>query len=315
MTHNGMITLKRKLYYIASFIDNKDNVVYLDYPLHHNVGDLLIFEGVLEFFKEHGIKPKKKLNIHNATLAKLNKIITPDTTIICHGGGNFGDIYKPHQQFRELVVQSYPNNKIIVLPQTVFFSNEDNLKKSRKIFHGHGNIILFARDKLSFDILKEFSDKVYLMPDMAHQLYGEVIYEKLIKKDTLYFFRKDIEKSSFQNILEKNINSSDIYDWDDLLTKQDHKLLSIIFRVINLNKKLKINILDELLFILWHKHSHRLMDKYAKRFSTYDKIVTSRLHGYILSCLVDTTSSLVDNSYGKNTSYFDTWGVYFNNND
>ena len=49
----NMRDLKEKLNYILNFIDDKDNVVFLDYPLHHNVGDMLIFLGTNEFFKKN----------------------------------------------------------------------------------------------------------------------------------------------------------------------------------------------------------------------------------------------------------------------
>ncbi|MBX4758626.1 polysaccharide pyruvyl transferase, partial [Klebsiella sp. CVUAS 8534.2] len=36
-------------------------------------------------------------------------------------------------------------------------------------------------------------------------------------------------------------------------------------------------------------------------------IITSRMHGHILSCLVNRNSKIIDNSYGKNSGYFNEW--------
>lgn len=41
--NSTMIELKNKLKEILPFIKDKNDVIYLDYPMHHNVGDLLIY--------------------------------------------------------------------------------------------------------------------------------------------------------------------------------------------------------------------------------------------------------------------------------
>ncbi|HBV9488594.1 TPA: polysaccharide pyruvyl transferase, partial [Klebsiella pneumoniae] len=45
----------------------------------------------------------------------------------------------------------------------------------------------------------------------------------------------------------------------------------------------------------------------SELFSSYDEIITSRMHGHILSCLVDTPNKILDNSYGKNSGYYSQW--------
>ena len=41
--------------------------------------------------------------------------------------------------------------------------------------------------------------------------------------------------------------------------------------------------------------------------SQYNKIVSNRLHGAILSILLGKDVVIVDNSYGKNSQYYNTW--------
>ena len=81
------------------------------------------------------------------------------------------------------------------------------MKKSAAIFSAHKDCHLFARDLPTLELLKNFSDKVILCPDMAHQLYGEFPLKNKVEsleKNKLYFLRKDIEASQ----LEKNIEST-----------------------------------------------------------------------------------------------------------
>ena len=42
-------------------------------------------------------------------------------------------------------------------------------------------------------------------------------------------------------------------------------------------------------------------------FSRYSHVTSSRLHAHILSTLMGIPNTLIDNSYGKNSSYFEAW--------
>lgn len=306
MFNKKMIELKGSLLKILDFIEDKNDVVYLDYPLHYNIGDILIFEGSISFFERNGVIIKKYLNVFNLDIYHLKRNITDKTTIMCHGGGNFGDLYNIHQDMREDIVKAFPNNRIIILPQTAFFSDIKQQERSKKIFLTHTNIVMFARDLPTYELFKTFSDKTYLMPDMAHQLYQELSISNFVENKTLFFLRKDKEA----NISQKEINiidDGDVYDWEDLITRQDEKLYKRIKKIIKWNKFLGIGVLDDFVFRVWHKHSLMLVNNFASKFSSYEKIVTSRLHGHILSCLIDKNSNIIDNSYGKNKAYYQLW--------
>ncbi|MFV8038238.1 polysaccharide pyruvyl transferase family protein, partial [Enterobacter cloacae complex sp.6730764] len=118
-------------------IKDKNDVIYLDYPMHHNVGDLLIYQGALKLLTDNGVKIKAFRSADDYNIDEIRDILTPNTTILCHGGGNFGDIYNAHQSLRESVVGGLKNNRIIILPQTAFFNNDNNLMKAKEIFSSH----------------------------------------------------------------------------------------------------------------------------------------------------------------------------------
>src|SRR5690606_7979271 len=58
---------------------------------------------------------------------------------------------------------------------------------------------------------------------------------------------------------------------------------------------------------LWIGYSGRLIADAAKLFARHQLIVTDRLHGHILACLLDRSSIVLDNSYGKNSRYVQAW--------
>ena len=137
----------------------------LGLPYYPNVGDLLIWQGSLDFLKKIKYKCLYSTSIMNFQKPLINK----DIIIILMGGGNFSDLYIGHQKFRKMILTSFPENKIIMLPQSIFYYDINNLKQDAEIFQNHNNLTLCARDKYSMEITKEYfsNSQNILLPDMA----------------------------------------------------------------------------------------------------------------------------------------------------
>jgi len=118
----GMRALAGRHDEIAALIPKDRPVAFLDYPLGKNVGDLLIMLGTLSFFGKHGLSVRLSRNLRN-TPPPERLGIGADDTIILQGGGNFGDLYPHIQAYRERIIAEYPNHKIVIFPQTIFFSD------------------------------------------------------------------------------------------------------------------------------------------------------------------------------------------------
>ena len=305
-----LISLKQELGKIVELI-NKEDAFYFDYPMHLNVGDLLIYAGTEAFFKEYKINIRLRRCLQTFDINEVKKNITKNTTIICHGGGNLGDLYPLLQKLREELVINFPNNRIILLPQTGYFSNQDEMKKSAAIFSAHKDCHLFARDLPTLELLKNFSDKVILCPDMAHQLYGEFPLKnkvESIEKNKLYFLRKDIEASQLEKNIESTLSASAVVkDWDDIVTSNDIMYARIYSKLARISNISHLSIFKDKINDLWYKHTLNIIERARNEFMKYDLVVTSRLHGHIFSCLLGIPNQVCDNSYGKNLGYYNQW--------
>lgn len=290
-----MEELKQQLLNILNVIPPKSKVYYLDYPLHTNIGDLLIYHGTEKFFEHNHIAVKARYSIYNFP----NKLQIPqDHIIVFHGGGNLGDLWKHHQLFRERIIPQYPNHRIVILPQTVYFKDQENLLRAKKVFSAHRDLHIYARDKRSLDFLRTngFSNNLYLSPDMAHELWP-LTPSTSPSQNNLALLRKDKEINKNMKILLNN--NQDILDWPDLVTKQDtNKVKTIKYDY----RKRKLGDASA-----WYRFSDYLIHKAVTLFSQYNQIATSRLHGHILACLLDKENILYDNSYGKNSEYYHAW--------
>ena len=305
-----LISLKQELGKIVELI-NKEDAFYFDYPMHLNVGDLLIYAGTEAFFKEYNINIRLRRCLQTFDINEVKKNITKNTTIICHGGGNLGDLYPLLQKLREELVINFPNNRIILLPQTGYFSNQDEMKKSAAIFSAHKDCHLFARDLPTLELLKNFSDKVILCPDMAHQLYGEFPLKNKVEsseKNKLYFLRKDIEASQLEKNIESTLPTSAVVkDWDDIVTSNDIMYARIYSKLARISNISHLSIFKDKINDLWYKHTLNIIERARNEFMKYDLVVTSRLHGHIFSCLLGIPNQVCDNSYGKNLGYYNQW--------
>ncbi len=117
---------------------------------HSNIGDAAISTGEYEFIRRY-FKDYKLIEIStykfNDYLPYFMNIINDDDLIFLHGGGNMGDKYLKEENVHRYVVQNFPNNKIIILPQTIYFTNDNELEISRKIYNAHSNLTIFTRGK------------------------------------------------------------------------------------------------------------------------------------------------------------------------
>jgi pyruvyl transferase EpsO len=284
--------------FLLDLIGNK-NFIFVDMPVYGNIGDLLIMQGTFRFFENNRLKPR----IVAPIFAFDTKWIKPDDVIVFQGGGNFGDLYAGMQPLREKVAKEKPHNRIIVLPQTIHFSSEKAMQASIDIFRQHPDFHLCVRDEHSFVLAKQFTDNAYLAPDMAHHLYP-VKSIPSIPHATLLLSRTDDEKSS------SGADSRDfttVTDWPKLVGKRE-KNFRLFYLAIRAFYRSGLGVLGNKLFAtLWPRYAQTLIQDAMKLFGRHEYIVTDRLHGHILACLMSKPHTVLDNSYGKNSRYSEVW--------
>jgi pyruvyl transferase EpsO len=274
---------------------------YVDIPLHGNVGDMLIMHGTLAFFRKKNLEPK----LIAPFFAYDPRWIEPGDVVVFHGGGNFGDLYPYYQDLRETVVRTCKENRIVVLPQSLHFSSAENMARSAKIFRTHDNVHICARDRESFAMAKEFSDHVYLLPDMAHQLYPMNAGKAGQVQGTLRISRVDDERGS--KVALPNVDVNCVTDWPELVGKREWNI-NQFQRAMGFSFRRGMGRpVNRILAPLWIAYSERLTADAARLFARHETVITDRLHGHILACLLRKENTVIDNSYGKNSRYVHAW--------
>jgi pyruvyl transferase EpsO len=283
--------LQAKIHQVLEPLTSKRFAI-LDFPNHANVGDSAIWLGEMIYFKKREIR-----NFYVCT--QQNERI-PEGIIFLHGGGNFGDIWSEHQQFRENVIERYPERKIVQLPQSIYFSSQDALRRSARIINKHKDFTLLVRDQNSLSIAQEaFSCRIELCPDMAFCL-GAIERPTKPTHKKLFLLRTDKEKRNF-NIPPDAIKADWLED-DDLSAIRMMAIKEMLpsLGIHAFNKYMRRE-------FLYRKLAEARLQRGLRLLSSSSSIVTDRLHAHILCILLNIPHTILDNSYGKISGFYETW--------
>ncbi len=264
--------------YIKHRIYSDKCYVLIGTPLHGNLGDQALVLGELNFFHDK-MKGFKLIDIPSEIFQqntkKFSRIIGKKTILI-HAGGFLGDTWINEERMVRTVIQSFPNNKIIILPQTIYFSNtSDGIQEqmiSEQIYNEHSNLVICTREETSFNLAKIMfpKKKALLTPDMA--LYLKPCTREKSKKIALLCLRFDIEgilsdyeKKSLEESLKK-------YEFSDI--------------------KYSDTVIKRKIYPFMRKYE---VTKKLKEFSQAKLVVTDRLHGMIFALLTGTPCIVLPN--------------------
>lgn len=245
----------------------KKKVILIGTPEHHNIGDGAITMGEYEFIRS---------NYNDRTLIEfstyefednfkyLASIINPDDIIFLQGGGNMGERYIVEENLRRKVVESFPGNKIVILPQTIYFEDENELEKSKKVYNAHPNLTIFVRGEESLKFAnKHFNNcNNHCTFDMAMYLNFNYQFDR---NSLLYCIR-------------------DITDESNLSEKEYNEILSII-KKIDKNADYTNNIYDG---NIYKEYRSKIVTEQLMNFAKHKVVVTDRLHGLIFSVITNT---------------------------
>lgn len=289
---------------LGSLFPSSGKYALLDFPNHANVGDSAIWLGELEYFQQHFKAIPSYVSQNARHCSETLKKAMPEGTLFLHGGGNFGDIWPKHQQFREQIIKEFPDRPIVQLPQSIHFQDPDLLKQAKQTINSHPNFTLLVRDHKSLAIAQEnFTCKIYLCPDMAFAL-GFQHNTITPTRDILLLLRTDSEKRP-SNTVGLDIPKSEDWLEEDASTEakiRQEIILSLPFTLgihaFNKNRQ------RELLF---RRLAQARVSRGLKQIQSARFVITDRLHTHILSLLSHRPHIALDNSYGKISNFIEAW--------
>lgn len=301
--------LKKCIWDTLSSLINNDYIL-TDLPYHQNLGDILIWEGEKTFCGELSYNC---LGISNPVTFTFPELPS-NVIILLNGGGNFGDLWRSSQDFRLDIIKHYPNNRIIIFPQSIWYDNENLIQEDAEVFSQHQDLHICVRDRFSYDFLKQnFGCKnIYLIPDMAFYIKDTTLQQyryKAKENSHLYLKRTDKEFSASEQVLVGEAYT--VHDWPTIEKIPVYavvliKLCGLIRRIPRkcYIRKILSKIANNFANAIFRK---RMLDSAFKFISGYAQVTTTRLHAMILGILLYKPVFYIDNLTGKVSGYADAW--------
>lgn len=324
-------------------LGNLEECALLNYPNYPNIGDHLIWLGTVLYLAE---VPKTQIkyaaSIESFSDEELDKRVGK-APILLQGGGNLGDLWSHHQKFREYIISKYRDRPIIILPQSIYFANPDNISKAAAIFNAHPNLTIFVRDDYSYEIASlHFSNcKIVKSPDMIFHMADMSLLslQPHSRRQLLYLCRKDGEMNDAFSPKALKMPNLIIQDWVDsgnwIYRGRDNysELKGWYWRIPGMvllvregwQRRGFIKPNEWRLRYQWERFqpyteqfntfynpfiyhfSWSLMHSGVYQLSQNRLVITNRLHAHLLCNLLKIPNIFLPNSYYKNEAFYKSW--------
>lgn len=270
----SLIKQKLKILKIEKeIINNQKRIFLFGSPYHSNMGDQAQTYCTLLWFKKNYPEyaafdfNTAEITINNYEILRMiKKHINKNDKIFLHSGYHTTDLYPMEENMQREVIKLFPDNAIIVLPQTILFKNKEEEKKSIAIYNKHKNITFLCRDDISYETAQRIFNKCKLLkyPDIVTTLISKREFNAN-RSGILLCMRNDKEAFYNKEVIDKLMSE---------LNKIDKT--EITDTTIDLNAK----------YI--SKNREEVLNNIFNEYSKYKVIITDRYHGTIFSLISNT---------------------------
>jgi len=230
-------------------------------------------------------------------------VIGPDGVVLFHGGGNFGDLWPRHQQFRERLLERFPDRPVVQLPQTVHYRSEAAADRTARAIERHGKVRLLVRDRASLEYAaRRFECEVRLCPDLAICL-GRLARPADPEVDVLCLLRTDRERSVLPPTQRDDLRIR-VVDWLD-----ERRLPVLLGELSAAVRRIRRGSAGRAALRLarYEAAAGVRVERGCRLLSSGRAVITDRLHAHLLCLLLDIPHAVLDNSYGKLGRFLDAW--------
>lgn len=255
---------------------NCPRVWILGIPEHGNLGDQAIVLAMHNFVK----CTLPNISIFEISERQLEKQIEdlrlsvgPRDIILLVGGGNLGDLYIGPEKARKIIIKNFPNNCMILFPQSAYFQDSNYLKEETRLLSSHSNLTLCAREKGSYDFMKKYFtyNRILLIPDIVLSL--SIKFRDTKRNGAIALIRLDKESI---------LSQADLYEIRLLLAKN--------FKSVTFGDTIVRHPCD---------HPEEEIKKKLEQVRSSEMVITDRLHGAIFAAISNTPCVILPNHYHK----------------
>lgn len=283
-------TLIQHIYTKKIILPKKERAFIFLAADYGNIGDIAITHAQENFLRK--TLPKHQtisipISSTRHYIKSIKKQINTNDIVTIVGGGNMGSLYPDIEELRQLVIRSFPNNRIICFPQTLDWDESkkslQTLKQISNIYSKHSDIHLFARESISYkklnELFKSFDNvHIALVPDIVMSTTAETL-------GTLDCSAPEGILRCLRNDKESALTASQYDHLDKILVKTGYSIFDT-------DTHAGGSQLDT-------TYCSKLLADKLSQFRAAKLVVTDRLHGMILCLLSGTPCLVLPNSNHK----------------
>ncbi len=281
----------------------------VNFPNHANPGDNAIWLGAHAALRRLRV-PVGYACTWSAFSAEAMRRAIGGGPLLLNGGGNFGDLYAGQQGLREHLLEHCKDRRLVQLPQSIWFRQPENRERMRRLCAAHPDFTLIVRERQSHEIASRwFEVPTLLSPDMAFAL-GPLDRPAGRAHARFWLGRQDAER------VERAAPPPELPASDWLPTAAGDGMPIATRRILELNRRLveftredagRADRRSRALASTFGPLAQAWVRRGIEIVASAQVIVTDRLHAHIFAILLGVPHVVLDNSYGKVRSTFDTW--------
>lgn len=281
--HEAKIRYKTRQTYRNQFRkmrkQNPKTVFLVMTPEHGNLGDHAIAYAETTMLKSRGID-YFEVTGHQLDEWRYQGVLDlmNGFPILINGGGNLGTLWMRVEEIQREIIRKNPRSPIIILPNTIFYEDSDwgreEFEKSVQCYNRHRRLHLYARERNSYEVMRNVYHNVKLIPDMVLSL--EQWDRKQERHGCLLCLRGDCEKTRTE-------------EQEQVLRQQAAKLFGMAVSDTDMIVNGRVTV---------EQRETALQAKFDE-FSAAELVITDRLHGMIFCAITGTPCIVVDSKSPK----------------
>jgi len=275
-------------------------VAVLQFPWDANVGNHMMWLAISEHLHRRGVQIAYAAHQYNFRLNDLMRAVG-DGPILFLGGVTVSRLWPSHSQVKRSVAAACPGNRLISLPSTMIFVDEDDRREAGEMFGDHRDVVMMARDPLSAQFAREVfpaAVTVAAVHDSAFRLSPQPLRGSHIH-DIIWLARDDKEATGVRAPSDVHV-----FDWVDV-RRADHFVADRVYSRLRRTAPVLSPIANALIGGCYTEMSRYLLHRSNRKLDTGKVLVTDRMHPHVLAALRSQPCVLLPDRYGKNRAVFE----------
>jgi pyruvyl transferase EpsO len=283
-------------------------VALLQFPYDFNVGNHMMWVAAVDYLKRRNAHIAYAAHGYNFDIEAMKRAVG-DGVILFLGGVTVSRLWPRHAEVKRMVASSCPKNRLVSLPSTMLFVDDEDRREAATIFGDHRDVVLMARDPVSAASAREvFPESISIVttPDSTLRLPLQRRSGRPAH-DIIWLARDDKEGADIQPPQDV-----EVFDWP----KTDREGMRMLFpshvfsRVRNRAPILDV-ISNPQIAASYERFARYVLALGNRRLDTGKVLVTDRMHPHIHAALRSQPVVLLPDRFGKNRAVFESTSSNF----